>query len=617
MSHEAACHAAGTALLAALLAGPVSADAPRAVRAAGFDIAVIGDLKGFAVRLDSRRLAEGLEVLALRLTSPNGPQAPPQLTLRWAQPSHDVAGQWATGRHMTKTLRPDWSGGRLQRSMFAREAPVSGLFASDDRNVLTFAVSDALNTVLTGSGIREEDGLVYNEVVLFSEPHRSLGEYTAEIRIDRRPVPYWTALREVGEWWAGMPAYAPAPVPEPARLPMYSTWYSYHQGVDADALLREMAAGRKLGFESIIVDDGWQTLDSARGYAFTGDWRPERMPEMKGFVDATHALGAKVLLWYAVPFVGKNAQAAARFKDRSLRYDERLGAYVLDPRYPEVREYLIDTYRRAIREWGVDGFKLDFIERFVADEQTVLEATQGRDFASVNEAADRLMTEVLAELRKVKPGVMIEFRQPYIGPLIRKYGNMLRASDCPNSYVANRVKTTDLRLLSGATAVHADMIMWHPGEPVEVAALQLLNVLFSVPQVSVRLQQIPPEQLAMLDFYTGYWRRNRELLLDGEFEALSPLGNYPVLRARRGGRQIVGLYADSVVRLDGRTLETIDVVNAKSSRAVVLDADGDLGSYRVTVRDCQGRVVRSDRVRLSQGLTRFDVPVSGLLTLER
>jgi alpha-galactosidase len=341
------------------------------------------------------------------------------------------------------------------------------------------------------------------------------------------------------------------------------------------------------------------------------------MPDMKDFVDATHALGAKVLLWYAVPFMGRNAQTAARFKGKSLRFEERLGAHVLDPRFPEVREYLIDTYRRAIRDWGIDGFKLDFIERFVTDDQTVLETTEGRDFASVNEAADRLMTDVLAELRKVKPDVMIEFRQPYIGPLIRKYGNMLRASDCPNSYVANRVKTTDVRLLSGGTAVHADMIMWHPSEPAEIAALQLLNVLFSVPQVSVRLQQIPPEQLAMLDFYTGYWRRNRELLLDGEFEALSPLGNYPVLRARRGGRQIVGLYADWVVRLDGRTLETIDVVNAKSSRAVVLDAEGDLGSYRVTVRDCQGRVVRSDRVRLSQGLTRFDVPVSGLLTLER
>jgi len=85
---------------------------------------------------------------------------------------------------MNKTIHPDWSGGRLTASMFAREAPVSCLFGSDDGNVLTFAVSDALDTVL------------------------------------------------------------------------------------------------------IIVDDGWQTLDSARGYAYTGDWQPERMPDMKGFGSA-------------------------------------------------------------------------------------------------------------------------------------------------------------------------------------------------------------------------------------------------------------------------------------------------------------------------------------------
>ena len=39
-------------------------------QAAGFDIEVIGDLKGFALDVRTRRLAEGLEVLALRLTSP-------------------------------------------------------------------------------------------------------------------------------------------------------------------------------------------------------------------------------------------------------------------------------------------------------------------------------------------------------------------------------------------------------------------------------------------------------------------------------------------------------------------------------------------------------------------
>jgi alpha-galactosidase len=203
------------------------------------------------------------------------------------------------------------------------------------------------------------------------------------------------------------------------------------------------------------------------------------------------------------------------------------------------------------------------------------------------------MTDVLAALKKVKVDVMIEFRQPYIGPLIRKYGNMFRASDCPNSYLANRVKTVDLRLLSGDTAVHADMIMWHYGEPVEVAAFQLLNVLFSVPQVSVRPQEIPRDHFAMVQFYTAYWNANRSVLLDGELEALSPAANYPVVVARHEGRQIIGLYGDMVVALDERAVEKIDVINAKSSQAVVLAVGQDLGTYRYAIRDCQGRVAQS------------------------
>ena len=57
----------------------------------------------------------------------------------------------------------------------------------------------------------------------------------------------------------------------------------------------------------------------------------------------------------------------------------------------------------------------------------------------------------------------------------------------------DRIRTIDVRLLAGNTAVHADMLMWNYAEPVETAALQLLNVLFSVPQVSVRLEAVPAE----------------------------------------------------------------------------------------------------------------------------
>ena len=590
----------------------------RTVTAAGFDIAITADLQGFDLQTDVVRVAQGVERLDLTLTSPRAAR-PPRIALKWRIPSHDVAGHWMTSRVLNKAIRPDWTSGRLQPTMFAKEAPVSALFSSTNRNVLTFAVSDALNTIQIGSGVREEDGWIYNEVSFFSEPHKAVAEYKASVRIDRRDVPYETALKDVAEWWAAQPGYAPAPVPAAAWGPVYSTWYNYHQSVDSAELLRELEVAKQLGFESIIVDDGWQTLDTNRGYAFTGDWKPERMTDMKAFVERSQALGVKVVLWYAVPFVGSKSSMAVRFKDKALRFTPTgLAAYTLDPRYPEVRQYLIDIYRTAMRDWKLDGFKLDFIDRFVADEQTVLEAGDGRDYASVNEAADRLMTDVIGELRKINPGVMLEFRQPYIGPLIRKYGNMFRASDSPNAYLTNKVKSIDLRLLGGTTAVHGDMVMWHDREPVEKAALQLLNILFTVPQVSVKLRQIPKDHLAMTKFYIDYYNRNRDVLVKGGIDAPFPMLNYPLVRGYAKDKQIVALYTDLVLALDSsRPTSRIDIVNAKGSRQVVLSLPQDLGTYRYDIRDCLGRVVKQGTMTLAKGLVELDVPLSGLVSFER
>ena len=601
-----------------LLGTQLPAQPARTVTVAGFEVGITTDLGGFELKTDVVKIGDGVERLDLTLTSPR-PTQPPRVALKWRIASHDVAGHWMTSRVLNKAIRPDWTSGRLQPTMFAKEAPVSALFSSTNRNVLTFAVSDALNTIQIGSGVREEDGWIYNEVIFFSERHKQVTEYKASVRLDRRNVPYETALKAVAEWWAAQPGYAPAPVPAAAWGPVYSTWYNYHQSVDSAELLKELEVARQLGFESIIVDDGWQTLDTNRGYAFTGDWKPERMTDMKAFVERSQQLGVKVVLWYAVPFVGKNASMATRFKDKSLRFTPTgLAAYTLDPRYPEVREYLIDIYRTALREWKLDGLKLDFIDRFVADEQTVLEAVGGRDYASVNEGADRLMTDVIAELKKINPDVMLEFRQPYIGPLIRKYGNMFRASDSPNAYLTNRVKSVDLRLLGGTTAVHGDMIMWHETEPVEKAALQLLNILFTVPQVSVKLREIPKEHLAMTRFYLDYYNRNRDVLVKGDIDAPFPSMNYPVVRGYAGDKQIVALYTDLVLTVDrSRPTARIDVVNAKGSRQVVLSMPQDLGTYRYEIRDCLGRTVTQGQTTLRKGLVELDVPLSGLVSFER
>jgi alpha-galactosidase len=336
---------------------------------------------------------------------------------------------------------------------------------------------------------------------------------------------------------------------------------------------------------------------------------------MKNFVDRIHQLGMKLLLWYSLPFVGENSKNYQQFRGKYLTYWKGQGTYVLDPRYPEVREFIINTYEKAMNEWDLDGFKLDFIARFAANEQTVLTAAGGRDYASVNEAVDKLMTDVMSRLRAVKPDILIEFRQPYIGPLMRKYGNMFRAADCPNMAVINRARTTDIRLLCGNTAVHSDMFMWHKDDSVENAALQILNVLFSVPQLSVRLDSIPDEHLEMVKFWINYWRENRDVLLDGEFIPMNPSAVYPMILTRTKNKTIAALYNDVLISLDAKECDNLDIVNAKSSEYVVLDLSCDLGKVNTDTYDCSGNIVKKQTLTLKKGVYKFMVPASGLLTI--
>lgn len=52
------------------------------------------------------------------------------------------------------------------------------------------------------------------------------------------------------------------------------------------------------------------------------------------------------------------------------------------------------------------------------------------------------------------------------------------------------MEITNLRIMAQNTAVHSDMFIWRKEERVEDAALQILNILYSVPQLSVRLGEV-------------------------------------------------------------------------------------------------------------------------------
>ena len=573
-------------------------------------VRIKGETGSFKAKITSKEISPGLELISLSLTSEQL-AVPPKINLEWSFPSIDICRFWNSNIQTDKVTyyRNDI------RSRASSQVPLISFINSSDQNRFTFALSDALNKINTNTWLREEDSKFYCNIELFSEPHPPIKHYTIDIRIDRRSIPYYKSISESTDWWAAMANYTPATVPEIARMPMYSTWYNFHQNLDVDEVIKECKIGKKIGLEAVIVDDGWQTMDNKRGYAYTGDWLPERIGDMKTFVDSLHAFDMKILLWYSMPFIGEKAKLFERFKGKYLHHWESQGTWVLDPRYPEVREHIINTYETALADWNLDGFKLDFLGWFYADEKTDMTARNGRDYASVNEATDQLMTDIMSRLRAIKPDIMIEFRQPYIGPLMRKYGNMFRAADCPNMEIVNRVRTTDLRIASGNTAVHSDMIMWHNEDPVESAALQILNVLFSVPQLSVKLDSIPEDHFIMVKFWISYWKENKDVLLDGEFIPENPGALYPVLRSSKSNREIISVHDDQVVKISNNELTEINVVNAKGSTSVVLDFENDFGKTVIYIYDCSGNLRAEYSKDIQTGVVKIIVPPSGLIKI--
>lgn len=586
-----------------------------ATDAGKFNVTLEGISEAWQAKLVARTAQTGLTFVHLKLRS-DRPRRPPQARLAWKAPIVDTHARWCTGISLDRHIPPDFSGPAVSRANSG--APVMSLYSFTGRNRLTFALSDPMNSVQMKAHVHEETAELTCFVELFTEPFPPMAEYETVLRLDTRPVPYYRALTDVSDWWARQPGCEPSAVPEAARVPLYSTWYSFHQNLDPAQVEKQCALAKELGCGAVIVDDGWQTTDLSRGYEHCGDWEPLRIPDMREHVARVRELGMKYVLWYAVPFVGQYSKNWSRFQDRFLSVSRgRQQVGTLDPRFPDVREHLISTFERAMTEWGLDGFKLDFIDSFRLPQEKQDELGGGRDCDSVPEAVDRLLSDLLARLRAVNPDVMVEFRQSYVGPLMRKYGNMFRSGDCANDALSNRVRTLDIRLLCGNTACHSDMLMWHPADPVESAALQILNVLFSVPQISVLLDRLPPEHHRMTRFWLEFWLKHRDVLLDGELMPQHPEMLYPVVTARTPDRLLAAAYADHVVPLNSGLPNEVIIVNGKLSKDVVLRAGADEGKWRVEIIDCTGRQTAATAVRLNPGLHSMQVPPAGLVRLTR
>ena len=540
---------------------------------------------------------------------------PERIKLHWFVPFGDIYSCWTPGGRFNHGLYTSWRP-LDTNSRSASGAPEFALISKGGENRCTFAVSDAATPMRLTAGVEESTGDIHCTIELFTSRVDEIMHYEALIRLDFSKAPYYKSITDVRKWWSEL-GYTPAQVPCDAKRAMFSSWYNFQKTITEESVFEQCVVAKRLGMNTVILDDGWQTDEQHTGYTHCGDWvpAPSKFPDMRRFVDRLHAIGMKCILWYSVPFVGIYAENIHRFEGKYLRAkDGSRTVMCLDPRFPDVRSWLVETYESAVRDWDLDGLKLDFIDSFSLAEDSSTEYDK-MDCPSLEAAVEKLLNEITDALRKIKPKIMIEFRQSYIGPIMQKYGNILRVGDCAGGSIINRVSSIDLRLLTdNGTAVHSDMLLWDLSAAPEGAADQLSNILFCVPQISIMPDKLPPEHEKMLKYYLEFMDSNRDVLLDGELVPLYPEANYAQVYARKGERLIAALYSDPMFFIP-EGVQDITIVNALGTPEVYIGCHKRFDGY-YTVRNCLGDLAEAANFTLDDSVLCIEVPHNGFLEIK-
>lgn len=244
----------------------------------------------------------------LKMLSVDAPGRP--VTIRLSVPLGDAAGYWHPQADWNRTLVADWEG---RASVSLVDGLAAGcLYDYAGATMLTFAAADPVSEVTLRFGVSEEQDTYVVHLDLPAAPA------ARQLLFVPRAESVAAAMRMLRNWFA---AEVPAmPVPESARVPVYSTWYAFNQQVNAAAVETQADLAAGLGCGVLILDDGWQSLGSGRGYAGCGDWvpDPDKFPDFAGHVARVRE--GEFDTWHGLP---RFSSAHSRCATRSGRFSHR------------------------------------------------------------------------------------------------------------------------------------------------------------------------------------------------------------------------------------------------------------------------------------------------------
>ena len=322
----------------------------------------------------------------------------------------------------------------------------------------------------------------------------------------------------------GQPASARAA--DAGFRPMWCAW-GYGRRFKVEQIEKTIPEAKRLGFEWVTVDDGWQIK--------YGDLtlNPKKFPrgdaDMKALVDEIHRQGLKAQLWWspmsAAPdsdLLKGNPELVIRNQDGSPQKISWWNTLYLDPADPDVVAVQRTFVDKIIGDWGFDGLKLDgqFMNAVPACYNPAHHHAKPEDSI---EQLPQLFKAIYEEAQKLKPGALVEFcpcgtsYSFYTMP----YYNMSVASD-PSSSWQVRTKGKALKALLGDGVPyfgdHVELSDNATDFASTVGVGGVVGSQFTLPAVASRATQfdLTPERRRIFEKWVALYKE--KMLSEGQYE---------------------------------------------------------------------------------------------------
>ncbi|WP_106816385.1 alpha-amylase family protein [Microbacterium timonense] len=214
-----------------------------------------------------------------------------------------------------------------------------------------------------------------------------------------------------------------------------------------DDFLHTLAAA-SLDPGTVVIDDRWQAH-----YA-TAEPDTEAWPDLRGWIDARHAEGRKVLLWF-------KAWDPAGLPPEECVTDAVGRPIAADPGSPAYLARLDAIVERLLSAEGLDadGFKVDFTQR--APSGTMLRSGADSDGVWGVAALHRLVARIHSAAKRIKPDALVITHT--VHPSFGGVTDMIRTNDVLEHDVSGRPVSVAAQLRARYEIVAAVM----PGYPVD------------------------------------------------------------------------------------------------------------------------------------------------------